>query len=331
MKILDKIDDLIEKANRCWEGYKPVAGKKPYSDGSCEPAKKGDPWGSDSQANKLDSRKQNATTRAKETQPKVPSAPSSNPGELVFDTPPMPKREPVKKDDKAHKPGSPADSAHDAIENDTWDKEEKGRSASFKQKMGDHARSMVDPKKQRDRESREAGKDDKGTKEMKKSADTIDRLIAAAEELEKAVKKSSAKKTEIQGASHDKATGVTTFTYGKKPKADESKAPTMDYSQMSMPKPKREVNEQRLHARVSAARTPGVYKKELHKSETRSVPMTAEELTNLVKSERSHGDVAAWLDQACEQGRIHRNVTLEWHNFGTLHPSVYALLTSEEE
>ena len=32
-----KIDETIEKKkkNRCWEGYKPVPGKKPYSEGSC--------------------------------------------------------------------------------------------------------------------------------------------------------------------------------------------------------------------------------------------------------------------------------------------------------
>lgn len=33
----DKEDDL-EK--RCWEGYKPVPGKKPYEKGSCEPVSK---------------------------------------------------------------------------------------------------------------------------------------------------------------------------------------------------------------------------------------------------------------------------------------------------
>ena len=320
---IKKLDDLIEKANRCWEGYKPVAGKKPFSGDSCEPVKKdSDPWSSvDRNIPKMDARRARSEAAAK-----LPKPPKEQ-GGLVFDPPPMPKKEPVKKDDKAHKPGSPADSAHDAIENDTWDKEEKGRSGKFKQKMGDHARSMIDPKKQRDEKSKDAGKDNKGTKEMKKSVDALDRLIAAAEELEKATKKPApAKKTEIQGASHDKVSGVTTFTYGKRPKADESNARTLDYSTMSAPKPK-PVSDAKALANQGAIRR----QTSMHKSETRSVPMTAEELTTLVKSERNHGDVAAWLDQACEQGRIHRNVTLEWHNFGTLHPSVYALLTSEQE
>lgn len=29
----------LQKASRCWEGYEPVPGKKPYSKGSCRPKK----------------------------------------------------------------------------------------------------------------------------------------------------------------------------------------------------------------------------------------------------------------------------------------------------
>jgi hypothetical protein len=33
---------VIEKAkSRCWAGYKPTPGKKPYSEGSCQPVSKG--------------------------------------------------------------------------------------------------------------------------------------------------------------------------------------------------------------------------------------------------------------------------------------------------
>jgi hypothetical protein len=35
-----KFKDALEKAGRCWEGYEPTPGKKPYSEGSCRPAKK---------------------------------------------------------------------------------------------------------------------------------------------------------------------------------------------------------------------------------------------------------------------------------------------------
>lgn len=381
-KIFSKLDELIEKANRCWDGYKPVAGKKPYSDDSCEPVKKeSDPWSAmDRNIPKMDARRARSEAEAKKPKPPKET------GGLVFDPPAMPAKEPVKKDDKAHKPGSPEDSAHDAIENDTWDKEEKGRSGKFKQKMGDHARSMIDPKKQRSEDAREAGKDNKGTKEMKKSADTIDRMIEMAEQLEKA--------SQIQGATYDKDTRTTTITYGKKPKVDESKAPVLDYAAMNRPKPQSDANaptinysrmsapkpavrpvedEQGLHTRVQSARTPGIIKKgdvdqkvkevkgpkklndvlatvpadkrddvlrrlrekakatKLHKTESDEVPMTSEELTTLVKSQMDHSAISGWLGKQHDEGRIHRNVLLEWQNFGTIHPSVYQLIQDSED
>jgi hypothetical protein len=36
IKQLKQIEDLLQKIARCWKGYKPVKGKKPYSQGSCE-------------------------------------------------------------------------------------------------------------------------------------------------------------------------------------------------------------------------------------------------------------------------------------------------------
>ena len=36
------MNEEMEKAGRCWDGYKPVPGKKPYSKGSCEPVEKAD-------------------------------------------------------------------------------------------------------------------------------------------------------------------------------------------------------------------------------------------------------------------------------------------------
>lgn len=35
-KVLSLLDKAIEILGRCWEGYKPVAGVKPYEAGSCE-------------------------------------------------------------------------------------------------------------------------------------------------------------------------------------------------------------------------------------------------------------------------------------------------------
>jgi hypothetical protein len=35
-KIFDLLDKAIQMLDRCWEGYKPVAGVKPYEEGSCE-------------------------------------------------------------------------------------------------------------------------------------------------------------------------------------------------------------------------------------------------------------------------------------------------------
>ena len=35
-KIFDLLDKAIQILDRCWKGYKPVAGVKPYEAGSCE-------------------------------------------------------------------------------------------------------------------------------------------------------------------------------------------------------------------------------------------------------------------------------------------------------
>lgn len=34
------MEDLSMKIERCWKGYEPVAGKKPYSKGSCKKEEK---------------------------------------------------------------------------------------------------------------------------------------------------------------------------------------------------------------------------------------------------------------------------------------------------
>jgi hypothetical protein len=33
---LDKMSAKKKRKSRCWDGYKPVPGKKPFSDGSCK-------------------------------------------------------------------------------------------------------------------------------------------------------------------------------------------------------------------------------------------------------------------------------------------------------
>ena len=37
---MKSLKEFINEAGRCWTGYKPVKGKKPYSDDSCEKIKK---------------------------------------------------------------------------------------------------------------------------------------------------------------------------------------------------------------------------------------------------------------------------------------------------
>lgn len=37
---LKELKEMVGKADRCWEGYEPVPGKKPYEKGSCAPVKK---------------------------------------------------------------------------------------------------------------------------------------------------------------------------------------------------------------------------------------------------------------------------------------------------
>lgn len=39
---LEELKNMVDKADRCWEGYEPVPGKKPYEKGSCAPIKKED-------------------------------------------------------------------------------------------------------------------------------------------------------------------------------------------------------------------------------------------------------------------------------------------------
>ena len=36
---MKRFKDFVTEAGRCWKGYKPVPGKKPYSDDSCEKIK----------------------------------------------------------------------------------------------------------------------------------------------------------------------------------------------------------------------------------------------------------------------------------------------------
>lgn len=53
---LSSIKEILEK--RCWDGYEPTPGKKPYEEGSCRPAKKSDievaPKGSNNRKTYLD-------------------------------------------------------------------------------------------------------------------------------------------------------------------------------------------------------------------------------------------------------------------------------------
>ena len=37
---LKELKEMVGKADRCWEGYEPTPGKKPYEKGSCQPVKK---------------------------------------------------------------------------------------------------------------------------------------------------------------------------------------------------------------------------------------------------------------------------------------------------
>jgi hypothetical protein len=37
---LKELKEMVGKADRCWEGYEPIPGKKPYEKGSCQPIKK---------------------------------------------------------------------------------------------------------------------------------------------------------------------------------------------------------------------------------------------------------------------------------------------------
>lgn len=39
-KQLKELKEMMDKGDRCWEGYEPTPGKKPYEKGSCQPVKK---------------------------------------------------------------------------------------------------------------------------------------------------------------------------------------------------------------------------------------------------------------------------------------------------
>jgi hypothetical protein len=66
----------------------------------------------------------------------------------------------IKKDDKAHPPGSPEDSAHDVAELDRSISEEmKGLSSGEKRQMLSHLRQLKDKSKHRSKENQQAGQD----------------------------------------------------------------------------------------------------------------------------------------------------------------------------
>lgn len=132
---MSKKEELLIKSNgqwslekRCWDGYEPTPGKKPYEEGSCKPeTKKGEMDGVEVGGSK-DSK--NTKTYEKE----------------------------FEKDDKPHAPGSAKDSAHDVVEEGrSLEEELKDLSPEERDDMLAHLRTLKSKREHRSKENRKAG------------------------------------------------------------------------------------------------------------------------------------------------------------------------------
>lgn len=122
-KSVEAMKDELEKS-RCWEGYEPVPGKKPYSDDSCRPAKKAD----------------------------VEVAPEGSTNRETY-------QKEFEKDDAPHEPGSPEDSAHDIVEGASLEDEIKDLSSEERKDMLAHLRTLKDKRKHRSEDNKRKGMD----------------------------------------------------------------------------------------------------------------------------------------------------------------------------
>ena len=64
---MKRLKHFLDEAGRCWKGYKPVKGKKPYSPGSCEEIK--EDWQKVNKSDKTDGLSQKAVNAYRRENP----------------------------------------------------------------------------------------------------------------------------------------------------------------------------------------------------------------------------------------------------------------------
>lgn len=64
---MKRLKHFLDEAGRCWKGYKPVKGKKPYSPGSCEEIK--EDWQKVNKSDKTDGMSQKAVNAYRRENP----------------------------------------------------------------------------------------------------------------------------------------------------------------------------------------------------------------------------------------------------------------------
>jgi len=149
------------------------------------------------------------------------------------------------------------------------------------------------------------------------------------EDDEKKKKKESAEKADLG-------------EYWKKPtKKPETEAPTIDYSNntvkrtpgspsveagFKVPKEaKAPLKNPEFHTKLSEQRRAAGFKK----SEMLG-KMTSEDLTKSMLKKHQPREIEAMLRAGVEEGKLHRNVLLEYQNFGTVSTAVLGLASDEE-
>lgn len=125
--------------------------------------------------------------------------------------------------------------------------------------------------------------------------------------------------------------------YWKKPKVPESAAPTISYGGGSAVTrrpgaPESESGFKTPKAKLDSANTPEFKAKLAAQRKNKMVQkseITGELLTKSMRLQKSDAEITEMLKSAMDEGHIHRNIFLEWQNFGTINPAILELVGEE--
>lgn len=179
---------------------------------------------------------------------------------------------------------------------------------------------------------------------MKTVIERLDDLVKSVEEFEKAAKtkKNLACADEDEMEEADKAKKADLGEYWKKPKKPESEAPTIRYGggthvSRTPGTPEVEAGFKAPKAKVDKLKDPSFQAKlvqqrrqaNFKKSEDMG-KITSEALTKSMLQKHQPKEIEAMLRAGVEEGKLHRNILLEFQNFGTVNTAVLGLASDEE-